>query len=307
MVVGGGKSSQSANPYGAGDGDLDVGIPLRARIFPHMNNSSNPSAYMSKALQRVAPSIDGMDKDSTAVCIRRGGIDDILMHRHGSFEVAVATSGHDHTNISSMFEYATCHLYWSYNGALIISGWDAYDGGVTLGQVASFDMILDECDDNKKDVLESLIVSVLDIADDSSQFAKGNRLWPLAKSLFATLLKDFEAMQESYPNHVVMKTIYQKARTFDVSLGELRRIGKIIRDHWNSLNVDAQAKARLHNDNENCAKLQAVIQKQGEHIKELSLAVYAQKLQAEETANSVQQLTQCNTEMRKMLETLVGS
>jgi len=184
---------------------------------------------------KIVRSIDLRSYSSTS--FRSGGANHIMCVPTLDFKHTVAVTGHDHTNISAVFEYYTVQPKLVLEAQRGLANWPNVSG--KCGQPPSLDVVLTKLLTVEGDVRRfiAFLKELLCIVPYSSLGENGH-LWSFSCALMASLLQHLQAMIDDDMNNsnIVVATIIQKGNDFGFKPDQLLSFGAAIDVEWKRIN-----------------------------------------------------------------------
>ena len=224
-------------------------------MYYNTNTNSSKSNTFGGLLNSAMRSLgdgwlgSGVASKLTATSFRKGAIDEILLHPELQHKHVVGISGHDCSNICTIFEYTTCERALSLLAARGLAGWKHVYSPV--GKTARLDLLYATFTGEEIDHFNIFIVDALTVRKESI-YNKGKDLWPFTKCLMATILKDLREMIQSNAGSVVVRQLLESATRYYKEHGLLQQLclwGDIIRDDWIQRNTEVEEQAQLERVN----------------------------------------------------------
>lgn len=193
---------------------------------------SEELSYDVNAFKRVGVSSIAFSGMYSLTSLRDGAVSLILNHpslqgpMHG-----VCRSGHDHTNVCSVFEYFWASYVLQCQAGRALSGWG--HAVVSHGQVpyASLKTIFETGSYVTELTMYNFILKLFDPLFDG--FHPQSQYWIIMERCFTTFLMYYDSFQELVGNtHPVVQKVRTEALTCGIDSNLLRRWGKLLRSQW---------------------------------------------------------------------------
>lgn len=224
----------------SGNGNRHITNPLQDDhwIFPNLAMAASPAKKMNSILKSLVPEDDsnpttetvaGLTKMHTGTGFRIGSINNIVRHPNCGVEHAVMRSGHDHTNICSVFEYlyAQAHLVATAGRAL-----QEYPSPKNKSPQPRLLFLNEE----NKVLMANFMTELFGFYE--SDFSPSGKLWEFAKCIFATFLMHVDNFLLSLPaHHFLVLKLQQISSKFQIATDQLRQWGELIRQDFYQKNA----------------------------------------------------------------------
>lgn len=229
---------------------LDMPKEERHWMFPNMAMHGDPVSKMNSTLRMlVAPAttsvsndndksiyyVQGLTNHYTGTSFRTGSINTVMANYYCEVKHAVMRSGHDHTNICSVFEYMHALPEMVATAGKVLSHYPD-----PTKQVHPPKLVFVNEENNVR--INNFIIDVLSINQD--YLCPGGRLWPYVQTLFAVFIMHWTQFFHDFGStNLIITTFLAKAVYYNISLDTLSDWCEQVRTDFKSSNSVLKGRA----------------------------------------------------------------